>query len=48
MYTKANGIGQAIHDYIIDNNGTLQDLEQQVDNIRDTKTGKFVEHPKLV
>ena len=35
-------------DYVIDNNGSLQDLEQQVNKIRDWKTGEFVENLKLV
>ena len=35
-------------DYIIDNNGTLEDLSKQIDSIRDWKTGKFKEHLKIV
>ena len=35
-------------DYIINNNGTLEDLEKQVENIRDWNTGQFKEHLKLV
>ena len=35
-------------DYIIDNNGTLEDLAKQVDNIRDWKTGEFRTNLKLV
>lgn len=35
-------------DYIIDNNGTLEDLYKQVDDIRDWKTGEFKEHLKVV
>jgi hypothetical protein len=30
-------------DYTIDNNGTLQDLQHQVDNIRNWDTGEFRE-----
>ena len=35
-------------DYIIDNNGTLEDLEKQVQNIRNWDTGEFKETLKLV
>ena len=35
-------------DYVINNNGTLEDLEKQVENIRDWNTGQFREHLKLV
>ena len=35
-------------DYVINNNGTLEDLEKQVENIRDWNTGQFKEHLKLV
>ena len=35
-------------DYIIDNNGTLEDLSKQVDDIRDWKTGKFKDHLKII
>ena len=35
-------------DYIIDNNGTLEDLANQVENIRDWNTGEFKSTLKLV
>ena len=35
-------------DYIIDNNGTLEDLAKQVDDIRDWKTGEFKTTLKIV
>ena len=35
-------------DYIIDNNGTLEDLANQVEDIRDWKTGVFKESLKLI
>jgi hypothetical protein len=35
-------------DYIIDNNGTLEDLEKKVLEIRDWDTGKFKESLKLI
>ncbi len=35
-------------DYIIDNNGTLEDLAKQVENIRDWKTGVFKDSLKIV
>jgi len=35
-------------DYIIDNNGTLEDLAKQVEAIRDWKTGEFKQTLKLV
>ena len=35
-------------DYIIRNDGTLEDLEQQVENIRDWNTGEFRAPLKLV
>jgi dephospho-CoA kinase len=35
-------------DYIINNNGTLEDLAKQVEDIRDLKTGEFKQKLKLV
>lgn len=35
-------------DYIIDNNGTLEDLAKQVEDIRDWKTGEFKKSLKLI
>ena len=35
-------------DYIIDNNGTIEDLAKQVENIRDWKTGLFKDSLKIV
>jgi hypothetical protein len=35
-------------DYIIDNNGTLEDLAKQVESIRDWKTGEFKQPLKLI
>jgi dephospho-CoA kinase len=35
-------------DYIIDNNGTLEDLAKQVEQIRDWKTGEFKDILRIV
>jgi hypothetical protein len=35
-------------DYIIKNNGTLEDLAKQVEDIRDWKTGEFKQTLKLI
>ena len=47
MKVNGNWAGYPV-DYIIDNNGTLEDLSKQIDSIRDWKTGKFKEHLKIV
>lgn len=42
-----NWVGHPV-DYIITNNGTIADLEQQVFDMRDWTTGEFRQHLKLV
>jgi hypothetical protein len=42
-----NWVGHPV-DYIITNNGTIKDLEKQVEDIRDWNTGEFKQTLKIV